>query len=161
MARKTSRRIRPKAKPPSPEELLDSMARRMKKRFPNRKLQPNRGDQEKMSDVLEAFIDPYIDDAPNDETYRKLISLGVIAWNTALMDEETQAEAIAHLEEVVPVKERGDFRHALAELMARKQQIFPHNQRRILDYQLTDLGSQWHLSVVSTPAPEDKPEDTE
>lgn len=45
--------------------------------------------------------------------------------------------------------------------MARKRRFFADNKRRILDFELIEVEDGWHLSVVSDPAPEDKPEDKE
>ena len=155
MARKTSRPIRPKENPPSREELLERLARTAQERFPNQELRPFQPGQEKMSDVLEEFLDPYIDDAENDDAYRKLIQFGVIAWNAALLEGDAQREAVEKMVEIAPASLRRDLRNILLEMIERKQRHFTDNQRRILDYQLTDLGGQWHLSIVSTPPPEE------
>ena len=155
MARKTSRPIRPKENPPSREELLERLARTAQERFPNQELRPFQPGQEKMSDVLEEFLDPYIDDAENDDAYRKLIQFGVIAWNAALLEGDAQREAVEKMIEIAPASLRRDLRNILLEMIERKQRHFSDNLRTILDYQLTDMGGQWHLSIVSTPPPEE------
>lgn len=155
MARKTSRPIQPKAKPPSREELLERLAHKTQERFPNQEVRPVQTGQEKMSDVLEEFLAPYIDDAKNDDAYQKLIQLGVIAWNAALLEGDAQQEAVEKMAEIAPASLRQDFRNILWEMIERKQRHFADNRRTILDYQLTDLGGQWHLSIVSTPPPEE------
>ena len=155
MARKTSRRIRPKENPPSREELLERLARTAQERFPNQELRPFQTGQEKMSDVLEEFLDPYIDEAENDDAYRKLIQFGVIAWNAALLEGDAQREAVEKMIEIAPASLRRDLRNILLEMIERKQRHFSDNLRTILDYQLTDMGGQWHLSIVSTPPPEE------
>ena len=51
---------------------------------------------------------------------------------------------------IAPASLRQDFRNVLWEMIERKQRYFADNRRTVLDYQLTDLGGQWHLSIVST-----------
>jgi hypothetical protein len=48
--------------------------------------------QVKMSEVLEAFVEPYIGFADTQEDHRKLLTLAITAWNAALLPEEEQKE---------------------------------------------------------------------
>ncbi len=40
---------------------------------------------EKMSKVLEEFVEPYMDMATDEQGYRTVLTLGMLAWNAALL----------------------------------------------------------------------------
>src|SRR4051812_46828121 len=44
--------------------------------------------REKMSEVLEDFIEPYRDMADGENALRKLLTLALLAWNAALLPED-------------------------------------------------------------------------
>ena len=46
----------------------------------------------KMSEVIENFIEPYMDLANTEENLRKLLTLAGLAWNTALFPKEERAK---------------------------------------------------------------------
>ena len=50
--------------------------------------------REKMSEVLEDFVEPYRDLADTDDAFRKLLNLGMLAWNAALMPEDQRRAMI-------------------------------------------------------------------
>ncbi len=50
--------------------------------------------REKMSEVLDDFIEPYQEVADNEDSYRKLLNLAVLAWNAALLPEDQRRTAI-------------------------------------------------------------------
>src|SRR3954471_12797318 len=82
--------------------------RRKKDRLPRRLFKQARGPmippgskvvyepagREKMSEVLEEFIEPYSDLADTDEAFEKLLNLGVLAWNAALLPEDERQAII-------------------------------------------------------------------
>jgi len=47
-----------------------------------------------MSEVLGAFVEPYWEMATTYEDYKKLISLAIIAWNTALLPKEKRKQVL-------------------------------------------------------------------
>jgi hypothetical protein len=108
-----------------------------------------------MSEVLEDFVAPYMDMVgDNEEVYRKLLCLAVLAWNAALWPrEEGQAmidDALGKALSQGSEEDWADARDVIAELMRRKREHFATNQRDILSFELTDTGEGFHLSVVST-----------
>jgi hypothetical protein len=110
------------------------------------------GGDVKMSDVLFAFIEPYRPYADTDETFRKLIAVAVVAWNAALYPEDERQDRLEPiLQATLPADEpaRQEFKAVVNELIARKQKHFSEYRRMILDYELTDTGSGYHLSVAS------------
>ena len=113
---------------------------------------------EKMSEVLEDFIEPFQDLADNEDAYRKLLSLAMVAWNAALLPEDRQRAMIDKMIEVGLAKaSRSDRIHTrkLVEIMVqRKQSLFVSNKRMIISFELTDTGSGYNLSVMSTLEPQ-------
>jgi hypothetical protein len=104
----------------------------------------------KMSEVMKEFIAPYREFADTDEAFRKLLATAIIAWNTALFSAQ---ERKAHLEkalEAFPEEVRADGRAIISEFMERKDRYFSEYKRMIIDYEVTDLGEDFHLAVVST-----------
>jgi hypothetical protein len=106
----------------------------------------------KMSEVLDAFIEPYRHTAPAGDELRKLISLAIGAWNIALSPpEEQEAMLQSSLDDITDDEDiKTDLREVLAEMIERKNTHFSEYRRVIIDFQLTDLGDEDHLTVIST-----------
>ncbi len=107
-----------------------------------------------MSEVLEEFVEPYLDFAQNRSQREKLFSIAVIAWNLATIPEDERQPMIDQLIKVGlkgndPLAQQ-DTREIIDELIARKQKFFAKNKRYIVDFQLQNAGKQFHLSVAST-----------
>ena len=108
----------------------------------------------KMSEVLEAFVEPYLALADTEDAYGKLLMLAWVAWNASFLTEEEQSEMVDDItSEAMPSatrEEREDFRELVSTLVERKRAHFSEYTRRIIDFELTDTGKDYHLSVVST-----------
>ncbi len=113
--------------------------------------------QEKMSAVLEAFVEPYLDSVETKEERETLFNIAVAAWNLALISEEKRQALMDELvDEVLSLKKTSiqqSMKAVLKELIDRKQEFFADNQRCILKIEIEDLGNRFNLSVASTPAP--------
>ena len=109
---------------------------------------------EKMSEVLEEFIEPYIESATTPEAYQKLIALAIIAWNAALLEETERQSLIAQSAEAILAtageKWNKDLQDILAMFIERKQRYFANNRRYILNYHLSETKKGYHLAVIST-----------
>ena len=106
-----------------------------------------------MSEVLMAFVEPYIESASTEENYRKLLMLAIVAWNTALLPKEDQQDIVDKAVEAIPAISwamRVYMRAFMSELIERKKTHFSEYTRMIIDFELTDLGEGYHLSVAST-----------
>ncbi|MCT7973678.1 hypothetical protein [Laspinema olomoucense] len=108
----------------------------------------------KMSDVLQAFVEPYRNLTDDWSEQEKLFHLAVIAWNLSLMPEN---ERPALIDEFMKVALEGndplvqqDAQEIIDELIARKQKLFDEHKRLIVDFELQYAGEQFHLSVAST-----------
>ena len=109
---------------------------------------------EKMSEVLEDFVEPYRELADTDDSFRKLLTLGMLAWNAALLPED---QRWAMIDEMLAAGfsrcSKADLaagREVVEVLVRRKEEQFAENQRAIISFQLTDTGDGYHLSVAST-----------
>jgi hypothetical protein len=108
----------------------------------------------KMSEVLEEFVDPYLDFARTRQQRRKLFEVAVLAWNLTLLPEDSQQQMVEKIiEEGITGRDplaRQDTRQILNEMMERKEQLFADNKRYIVNFNLQDTGQTFHLSVAST-----------
>jgi hypothetical protein len=135
--------------------------RKRQKRLKRKEAQPPLGSQsalaewdgiEKMSVVLEKFIEPYKNMAADEQQFRNLLNLGAVAWNVALLPEDRRMAAIDAFfsKYQTPGEHRKFARLLLQELIDRKEAHFSTNRRSIVDFVLTDTGDGYHLNVVST-----------
>ena len=110
--------------------------------------------QEKMSDVIEDFIEPYRVATTTDDEYRSLIGIAIIAWNAALLSGPQRAtflkEAFTAIAPAVGHNAQADFVAFLNELIERKMQHFPNNRRYIVNYRITPTPDGLHLSIASS-----------
>ena len=107
----------------------------------------------KMSEVLTDFIEPYLEFTDTEEAYRKLLTLAITAWNISLLPEEEQQGMIDNVLETMPATSeevKADLREIVNMLIARKKTYFSEHTRMIVEFELTDTGRGYHLSVAST-----------
>jgi hypothetical protein len=107
----------------------------------------------KMSDVLEEFVEPYLPAIKNHNQREKLFTMAVIAWNAAIMPD---LERQSMLDQTIKQGFAGnplvqmDALNIIEEMIQRKQQFFADNERMIMDFQVQDMGKNFHLSIAST-----------
>ena len=110
--------------------------------------------REKMSEVLDDFIEPYRESADSEDSFRKLLNLGMLAWNVALLPEGERPTVIDKMLRVgFSRASEADLAQAktfVETLVRRKLERFAPNQRTIISFELTDTGDGYHLSVAST-----------
>lgn len=109
---------------------------------------------EKMSDIMNEFLEPYLETVKNISGYKTLIMMGIIAWNTSILPEEKQEEALelmtAEIFAKTPVEIHQDTRSIINQLIARKKKYFASIKRFIVDYTARETGKDYHLSIVSS-----------
>lgn len=104
----------------------------------------------KMSEVLMAFVEPYREYVRTEEEHRKLLILAVLAWNASLLPEKEQKEMVSNvIDEVMPFDTK-ELKGIIEMMIVRKKLYFSDNHRKIIDFELTDLGDDLHISVAST-----------
>lgn len=111
-------------------------------------------DHEKMSAVILEFARPLLDFAKDDATYRNVISFAIVAWNFAVIREQSGPEALEEImqETAKPGSDKAiieSYRPFLEALFQRKRELFPDNHRMILDYKLNQTRDNLNLNVLS------------
>lgn len=108
----------------------------------------------KMSEVLTDFVEPYIEFTDTEEDYRKLLTLAVMAWNASFLPEKEQQDMIDRiLDKGIPTGSeelKAGLKEIVSELIMRKKVYFLEYTRRIIDFEVTDTGTGYHLAVAST-----------
>ena len=108
------------------------------------------GAPEKMSEVLMEFLEPHVEKCKTAEEIRKLVLLGIVAWNAAVAPPAEGERLIRDTMGTMPPDVRKDYLSVIADLMERKLAFFADNTRLIVDYELTMGPDGPHLSVAST-----------
>ncbi len=110
---------------------------------------------EKMSDVIEEFIEPYRQYADTPDMYRRLIATGIVAWNAALLQGAKRETFLRDmLKTIAPNADRQaqeDFDAIVREMIVRKERYFANNRRIILNYRATETPTGMTLVVASSP----------
>jgi len=108
----------------------------------------------KMSEVLTDFVEPYFEFTETEEDYRKLLTLAVMAWNASFLPEKEQQEMIDRVfGEGIPTgteELKAGLKEIVNELIVRKKIYFSEYTRWIIDFEVTDMGRDYHLAVAST-----------
>jgi hypothetical protein len=103
----------------------------------------------KMSEALLALVEPEWNLCSDEEAMRKLLTLGVAAWNAALMKGAKRSAFLEELAQGFPTEARHEFMQVVEPLIHRKEKLFPHIQRPILSFELTWPSGEPYLSVIS------------
>jgi hypothetical protein len=88
------------------------------------------------ADALNELIDPYLSDELTLEQRSRVVTLGVLAWNSALLPEGVWQELVREAVESVPEDLRPHLVKAVEDLRRRKLQLFPQDRRQIVDREL-------------------------
>jgi hypothetical protein len=135
---------------------FDNLQRRVNRSYgKDVKLIMNQGEIVKMSEVLEDFLSPYTDIADDKQGLQVLFSMGMLAWNIALVPAEKRTEmlnqAFATLGQWQDPHNITVGKELVEELIERKVELFANNQRRIVSFELEYVAhGDYHISVAST-----------
>jgi len=80
---------------------------------------------EKMSEVIEEFVEPYLNMAQTEDSLGKLLTLAISAWNAALLPPAKREKFLQELGQTLPMEQRDDFRTVLDPLIQRKLEHLP------------------------------------
>ena len=108
----------------------------------------------KMSEILQQFVAPYLDNVHTSKRRKSLFSLAVIAWNAAVMPESQQKTTLdTFLEQQLSNQDaetQQGVTQMITELITRKNQHFSHIKRLIMDFDVKQSGQRYDISVAST-----------
>jgi hypothetical protein len=111
---------------------------------------------EKMSEVLDRFIEPYMEGvgAPaTEDDLRKLLTVAVLAWDVAnLSPDQQKAQIDQIIREGVSHKSDADqrlFRTLVEDMIDRKNTHFSTINRTIISFDVRFTGHGYDLTVVS------------
>ena len=159
MARSKSRKIKRRKKQKHKrqkqgQKQLKSLKHKLKQgHFRGREIITNPSGDVKMSEVLMDFVAPYHELADTSEAYRKLLTLGITAWNASFLPKEAQQDMVDGIISGGIHSATYELQTGLKDivnmLIARKEEYFSEYRRDIIDFELTDTGDGYHLSVAS------------
>ncbi len=137
---------------------LEALERKVRSEaiFGDREVVFQTGSSEKMSEVLLAFVEPYLEYATTRDAFERLIAIGALAWNAALAPPEGRHslldETSKSIEESAGKEDAEVYRALVNDLIKRKERYFANNKRVIASYQVTEGKDKFHLAVASSPA---------
>jgi hypothetical protein len=101
-----------------------TLKQRLRENFPDSEvLVGATSDGVKMSEVLEAFIEPYRASATTEDRFHKLVMLAGAAWNMALFPVKGRLALIQSLLKTLPRDARADARTIIGEMIVRKKAV--------------------------------------
>ena len=104
--------------------------------------------------LLIQLVEPFVHIANTESTYRRLLSLGILAWNAALApDAKKQKEIVNDSIRRAKLDEDKELevtvRALVNQLIARKKSLFSEYRRPIYDFVLVDTGHSYQVLVAS------------
>ena len=106
----------------------------------------------KVSEVLMELADPWFAEARNDDQRKTIIGMAVLAWNMATFPEPERWEGMSP-EFAAKLGKPGEA--ILREMIARKLDLYPEEDRPILDYEINGAGEKLRVEVVYSLLPEE------
>jgi len=115
------------------------------------KIRVNPPGEEKMSEVLVRFVEPYAQYACTETDYRALYSVAALAWNAALLPSKDRSslDDMIHKALSSPAFEK-DTKLIINELIHRKERYFAEYSKMIMHYEVKMMGDKVHVAVAST-----------
>lgn len=102
----------------------------------------------KLSAVLLELIGPHLDRAESDADVERLVALGAIAWNAALLPADERDAMVHAAASATIAEERAEFVRTLDAMIARKLRYFAGDQRMIAEYDVSMTPDGPHVVVA-------------
>jgi GNAT superfamily N-acetyltransferase len=116
-------------------------------------LRANRITENKLSDVLVRFAQPFLDHCQHFNQTKIIFDLAIMIWNISLdrekSDQEILDEAMTTLNDLA-FADQTNIKGVLSGLIRRKRREFAADRRFVINYELTDGPDMVHLEVVHT-----------
>ena len=132
----------------------------------------------KLSAALIELCEPFEPDNLSTKEFEKLITLAAVAWNIAVFPEDERLEKLTSFIETMPnMKEELESEidmvlhddskdtgsapatttiHFIGAMIQRKDELFPNDNRLVLNYSVKDSSEGPHLTVSSAPINPDR-----
>jgi hypothetical protein len=103
----------------------------------------------KLSEMVMDVAKPLLDSARNEDDYRLGIVIATACWNLALMPQDERPALVQDLlnKSVKPGESSLDIERMMADLIARKEALYPNDKRIILDYTFVGEGDSMEFFV--------------
>jgi hypothetical protein len=114
------------------------------------KLIRNPPGKEKMSAVILDYAEPLMEHAENVEQQHKAIAMAIICWNASLLTGEDRGRILAEAFAEPGDMEDSGVQEVIEFMLSRKQELFSHNKKMVVDWFVKDKGDQLLLEVATT-----------
>lgn len=131
--------------------ILQKMMRQVQSKTGFTKTMINPEGELSISDAISNIIAPYRDTAPDYQAFKKLVMVACAAWNASILPAQKREEMLADMRKAMPDQQsREDFTEIIKDLMKRKKKLYPHVDRMIVEFKVTDRGDDFHIAIAST-----------
>ncbi|MEK7728958.1 MAG: hypothetical protein AAB354_11130 [candidate division KSB1 bacterium] len=156
--KQTNRRKAKHKKPPPVKTATDILLQRVHKNgvFHDHVIMVQTPGVVKLSAVLLEYAKPYMELSDDPESKRTALRAAIVAWNLALTPRLATDDALNEimtkaLGRIPETHKAAYYRRELRDMIARKNSLFAHDDRLVLDYEITFVNGELRLAVVSKP----------
>lgn len=103
-----------------------------------------------MSAALLDLVEPYLD-SPSDlelDQVKSIVAMAALAWNLSLLTKSEQAQQMRQMLQDPELPEPESFVEILRDLIARKLELFPHDSRRVLAWEVRKTKHSFHVTAL-------------
>jgi hypothetical protein len=104
----------------------------------------------KISGIILELCKEYLDKVETDKRRESIISLTCMAWNLSFLEENDRKKEISTIASKLKIDFdiQASLREILTDLAQKKLKHYSLDNRYILDYQISDLGDNFHLNII-------------
>lgn len=123
------------------------MGRASRRKRIERALKPS---AEKASTRLIELIEPYVDEPETRDSYEALVVIGVLAWNLAILPESERRRVGEEMLRDAAATAVPLTREVLWNLVGRKLELFPEDQRFIETFEVHEQGNRFTVLLTTS-----------
>ncbi|HKH44299.1 MAG TPA: hypothetical protein VKM72_06530 [Thermoanaerobaculia bacterium] len=109
-------------------------------------------EQNKISAALLDLVEPYLDSPadPELDQIKSIVAMAALAWNLSLLTKSEQAQQMRQMLQDPELLEPESFVEILRDLIGRKLELFPHDSRRVLAWEVRETKQSFHVMALCT-----------